>query len=57
MADLIVKTVEVTKRVDIREWPMGDGVFKYDWVDSNGGESDELFDTIEEAEEDAGYHD
>lgn len=43
----IVKEFEVTINVAIREY---DG--QYDWVMSNGDESDELFDSIAEARED-----
>lgn len=48
----IVDSYEVTTTVSIRRWEMGAVDVKYDWIDSEGRESSELFDSIEEARED-----
>lgn len=44
-------TVEVD--YSVYGYEMDDGSSKYDWTASNGTESDELFDSADEAEQDA----
>ena len=45
---------------NIRQWPQHDGTFAYDWIADtargNYDESDELFDSIEDAKEDLGVN-
>ena len=54
MGDMdIVDSYDVTTTVYIRRWEMGAVDVRYDWIDSGGRESIELFDSIEEAKRDA----
>lgn len=45
----VVKNIEVKLRFAIRENAWDDEV-RYDWYDDRGDESDEVFETVEEAE-------
>lgn len=47
----VVKRIEHVRGFDIRQWDQDGGVM-YDWQDDSGDESDELFESIEEAEAD-----
>lgn len=47
-----VENVEITLRFAIRAWENEGGALRYDWIAQNGEESDELFDSIEEARRD-----
>jgi hypothetical protein len=50
----VVASFDVTTNVQIRAWHEGidEDLVMYDWVDSSGRESDQLFYSIEEARED-----
>lgn len=47
-----VKNLEFTVRYAIREWDYYKDGPKYDWIRDDGRDSDELFDSIEDAEYD-----
>lgn len=47
-----VRNVEFTVRYAIREWLIDDVELQYDWIDDAGRESDELFPSVESAEDD-----
>ena len=44
-----VHTVTQQTTYSVRLWDRGAGDFAYDWVASNGDESDELFDSLADA--------
>lgn len=48
----IVEQFEIVSNVTIRAWDQGEDGIMYDWS-SDGNESSELFNTVEEAKEDA----
>lgn len=50
-----VKTGTVEVSYSITEYDMEDDSKVYDWVADSGHESDDLFDTLEDAERDAIY--
>lgn len=49
----IVMSVSVEITASVRSWKMDEpGWYRYDWEASNGDESDELFNSAEEAADD-----
>lgn len=47
------KVIEIPIKVTVRSFTFDRGDIGYDWIASNGDDSDQWFETAEEAEEDA----